>query len=197
MVTNNDASILMDSKITTTNNREASLHIGDVIPYTVQSYNMGGTGSGGANQQVQKENVGVLLTMTPHVNDEEQITLQLEPEVSNIVAFIGANKDMPQTRVRKTKTTVRVKDGQTIFLAGLLSEEKSIVIDKVPLLGDIPLIGKLFQHKSEKISKKNLILEITPRILRDEVSAELRDGEKTGSGGTDSSLPAPAVPAGQ
>lgn len=172
MIQNNDARLLMNSKITTTNNREASLHIGDVIPYTIQSYNMGGTGSSGANQQIQKENVGVILTMTPHVNDNNQVTLQLEPEVSNIISFVGPNKDMPMTRVRKTRTTVRVKDGQTIFLAGLLSEEASTVIDKVPFLGDIPLIGLLFQHKVERITKKNLILEITPKILFDSVTVE-------------------------
>jgi type IV pilus assembly protein PilQ len=175
MVTNNDARILMNSKITTTNNREASLHIGDVIPYQIQSYNMSGIGGGG-NQQIQKENVGVLLTMTPHVNEKNQVTLQLEPEVSNIVGWVGANADMPQTRVRKAKTTVRVQDGQTIFLAGLLDEEKTSGITKVPILGDIPLLGKLFQHKTESISKKNLILEVTPKILSDSVAIESRSG---------------------
>jgi type II secretory pathway component GspD/PulD (secretin) len=181
MITNNDARILMNSKITTTNNREASLHIGDVIPYTIQAYNMGGMG-GGAQMNIQKENVGVLMTMTPHVNENNQVTLQLEPEVSNIVAFIGPNKDMPQTRVRKASTTVRVKDGETIFLAGLLSEEKSIVTDKLPILGDIPLLGKLFQHKEEKLTKKNLILEITPTILRDSTTVEMRTGDASGPG---------------
>lgn len=192
MINNNDAKLLMNSKITTTNNREASLHIGDVIPYTIQNYNMGGSSSGGANQQIQKENVGVLLTMTPHVNDNNQVTLQLEPEVSSIVAFVGPNKDMPQTRVRKTKTTVRVKDGQTILLAGLLSEESSTVIDKLPFFGDIPLIGLLFQHKVDRIVKKNLILEITPKILFDSVTVEARN-----SGGAyraNENVPAPATP---
>jgi type II secretory pathway component GspD/PulD (secretin) len=191
MVENNDARLLMNSKITTTNNREASLHIGEVIPYTIQSYNLGGSASGGANQQIEKENVGVLLTMTPHVNDNNQVTLQLEPEVSSIVAFVGPNKDMPQTRVRKTKTTVRVKNGQTILLAGLLSEESSTIIDKVPFLGDIPLVGLLFRHKTDRIIKKNLILEITPKILFDSVTVEAN-----GNGGaynrTDNT--APAIP---
>jgi type II secretory pathway component GspD/PulD (secretin) len=187
MVENNDASILMNSKITTTNNREASLHIGDVIPYTIQSYNMAGNGGGGANQQIQKENVGVLLTMTPHVNEDNQVTLQLEPEVSNIVAFIGPNKDMPQTRVRKVSTTVRVRDGQTVFLAGLLDEEKSMVVDKIPILGDIPLLGAIFRHKSEHLTKKNLVIEVTPRIIRDSTSIESRGGN--GSGASRGALP--------
>jgi type IV pilus assembly protein PilQ len=179
MVQNNDARILMNSKMTTMNNREASLHIGDVIPYTIQSYNMGGMG-GGANMQIQKENVGVILTMTPHVNENNQVTLQLEPEVSNIVGWVGKDQDMPMTRVRKTKTTVRVEDGQTIFLAGLLSEETSVATAKLPILGDIPLLGRLFQHKTDKVSKKNLIIEITPKILWDSTSIEIQQSNASG-----------------
>jgi type IV pilus assembly protein PilQ len=186
MLTNNDARILMNSKITTTNNREASLHIGDVVPYTIQAYNMGAGAAGGANMNIQKENVGVLLTMTPHVNEKNQVTLQLEPEVSNIVGWVGMNQDMPQTRVRKAKTTVRAEDGQTVFLAGLLDEEKTITVSKLPVLGDIPLIGKLFQHKTEKLTKKNLILEVTPKILHDTVAIESKnsmDVQQEGPGG--------------
>lgn len=182
MIDNNDARILMNSKLTTTNNREASLHIGDVIPYTIQTYNMSAS-SGGANLNVQKENVGVILTMTPHVNENNQVTLQIEPEVSNIVGWVGKEKDMPMTRVRKTKTTVRVKDGQTIFLAGLLSEEKTVGISKLPVLGDIPLLGLLFRHKVEQMVKKNLILEITPTILIDSASYEMRRGGVPGARG--------------
>lgn len=163
LVSNGDARVLMDSKLTTTNNREAMLHIGEVVPYTVQSYNL--TASGGANQQVQKEEVGVKILMTPHVNEDNQITLTLEPEVSSIVGWKGPNADIPLVRVRKTKTTVRVEDGQTIFLAGLLSEETSDEIRKLPLLGDIPIIGLLFQHKKTLTQKKNLIIEIKPRIV--------------------------------
>ena len=200
MLTNNDARILMNSKITTTNNREASLHIGEVIPYQIQSYNMGGVG-GGANMNIQKENTGVLLTMTPHVNEKNQVTLQLEPEVSNIVGWVGANADMPQTRVRKAKTTVRVENGQTIILAGLLDEEKNLAISKVPVLGDIPLIGKLFQHTSERITKKNLIIEVTPTILQDSSTVELKSGLNDRIQGqpnqNDTPTPANTAPAGQ
>ena len=181
MVSNNDARILMNSKITTTNNREASLHIGDVIPYQIQAYNIGGVG-GGANMNIQKENVGVMITMTPHVNENNQVTLQLEPEVSNIIGWVGKDHDMPQTRVRKASTTVRVKDGQTIFLAGLLDEEKTISVSKLPILGDIPLLGRLFRHSTESITKKNLIIEVTPKILRDTITVEMKTGDATGTG---------------
>ena len=93
------------------------------------------------------------------------------------------------TRVRKTKTTVRVADGQTIFLAGLISEETSVGVVKFPILGDIPLLGKLFQHKADKTMKKNLILEITPKILWDSTSIEARQSDA--SGGITPAAPTP------
>lgn len=167
LLQNGDARMLMNSKLTTTNNREASLHIGEVIPYTVQSYNMNSSAGGGANMQVEKENVGVILTMTPHVNEENQITLNLAPEVSNITGWKGQYGDMPLVRTRKTNTTIRVENGQKIFLAGLLSEEETFTTFKVPVLGEIPIIGMLFQNRRKDIIRKNLIIEVVPRIIND------------------------------
>jgi type II secretory pathway component GspD/PulD (secretin) len=170
LIENGEARLLSNSKLMTTNNRQASLHIGDVIPYTVRQVNVA-SGNSGTTTNEEKE-VGVKLVMTPHINEENQVTLNLEPEVSTIVAFIGANKDLPQTRVRKTNTTVRVQDGQTIFIAGLFSEDDSEVISKLPIFGDIPLLGALFTHKSMKKVKSNLIIEITPRIIHDDTQAQ-------------------------
>lgn len=163
LVGDGDARILMNSKLTTTNNRKASLHIGQIFPYRIQSYNL--TSAGGMNQQIMKEEVGVKVSMTPHINENNQITLTLEPEVSNILEWRGENADMPLVKIRKTSTTVRVEDGQTIFIAGLLSEETSDQIKKLPILGDIPLIGRLFQHRRETVIRSNLIIEITPKII--------------------------------
>jgi len=179
LLQNGDARMLMNSKLTTTNNREAKLHIGDIVPYTVQSYNMGGTGGTGANLQIMKENVGVLITMTPHVNEKNQITLNLAPEVSNITAWKGQYSDIPLVRTRKTNTTIRVENGQKVFLAGLLSDETTTTINKVPLLGDIPILGLLFQNRREEITKKNLIIEVIPRIIRkpEEIARVLEESD--------------------
>jgi type II secretory pathway component GspD/PulD (secretin) len=169
LIQSGKARLLSNAKLMTTNNRQASLHIGDVIPYSVRQVNVA-TGNAGTTTNEEKE-VGVKLVMTPHVNEEHQVTLNLEPEVSTIVAFIGANQDLPQTRVRKATTTVRVQDGQTIFIAGLFSEDQSEVTEKLPIFGDIPLIGYLFTHKTHKKTKSNLIIEITPRIILDDAQA--------------------------
>jgi len=160
MLKNNDARLLMNSRLTTTNNRPASLHIGEIIPYEVQSYNL--STSGGVNFQIQKEEVGVKVAVTPHVNENSQVTLTLQPEVSSIIGFL---RNIPRIRTRKTQTTVRVEDGQTIFLAGLLSEEETEDISRLPLLGHIPGLGVLFQHRSKKLVKTNLVIEITPHII--------------------------------
>jgi type II secretory pathway component GspD/PulD (secretin) len=164
LIKSGDARVLMDSKLTTTNNREASLHIGEIVPYETQSTNL--AVAGGAAPQVQKEEVGIKIKMVPHINDDNQITLTMTPEVSSIIDLVGRS-GMPKVSVRKTTTTVRVENGQTIFLAGLLSEEVVDVISKLPLLGDIPVIGLLFQHKRKTIMKKNLIIEIKPKIIYD------------------------------
>jgi general secretion pathway protein D len=128
---------------------------------------MSSSGGSGANLQVEKEETGIKINMEPHVNDNNQVTITVEPEVSNIIGFVGLNKDLPQIQVRKTKTTVRVADGQTVFIAGLLREDNTITVSKVPLLGDIPLLGLLFQNKKTTRIKTNLVLEITPKILFD------------------------------
>lgn len=165
LIQEGDARVLMNSKLTTTNNREATLHIGEKIPYVTQNYNSSTIGIG-ATQQVQHEETGVKIQMQPHVNQDSEITLTLEPEVSSITGFKGPNADLPLVRIRKTHTTVRVADGQTIFLAGLLSEEESEEVNKIPVLGQIPVIGALFTHKVTVKRKTNLIIEIKPRIIR-------------------------------
>jgi type II secretory pathway component GspD/PulD (secretin) len=166
LIQKGDARVLMNSKLTTTNNREASLHIGEKIPYVIQSYNSAATAGGGANQQVQHEDVGVKIRMMPHVNEDSEITLSLEPEVSSITGFKGPASDLPLVKIRTTKTTVRVADGQTVFLAGLLSEEETQELRKLPVLGQIPLIGALFTHRLEVKRKTNLIIEVKPKIIR-------------------------------
>ena len=166
LIQNGDARVLMNSKLTTTNNREASLLIGQKIPYVIQSYNPAASASTGANLQIQREEVGVKVKMLPHVNEDAEITLALEPEVSSIAGFKGPNSDLPLVKVRTAKTTVRVADGQTVFLAGLLSEEEAEELRKLPVLGQIPLLGALFTHRLAVKSRTNLIIEVKPRIIR-------------------------------
>ena len=85
-----------------------------------------------------------------------------------MTGFTGDNHDLPIVATRQAKTTVRLKDGNSVIIGGLLSEEKTNNITKVPLLGDIPILGYLFQHQSLRTTKKDLVIEVTPRILPDQ-----------------------------
>ena len=162
LINEGSAEILADTKLATLNNREATIHIGDIVPYVI-------TGYGGltAELQVEREEVGIKLRITPHVNNDGYITTRVEPEVSTIVGWVGPNNEIPWVKTRTATTTVRVKDGETIIIAGLLSEEETTQISKVPLLGDLPLLGKLFQHTVKNKKKTDLIIEITPKVLED------------------------------
>lgn len=174
LLQNGDARLLMDSKLTTTNNREASIHIGEIVPYLVQQPNINQPGI--VTYQVEKEKVGIQMQMTPHINREGQVVLTIEPNVSNIAGWKGQSQDIPLIRTRQAKTTVRVNDGQTIFLAGLLSEDKTVEIRKLPILGQLPIIGLLFQNLKETVRKTNLIIEITPRIVQNGSTMGTRTG---------------------
>lgn len=155
------AKVLSNSKLATLNNRTASIHIGDVIPYTVSSL----TSGGGLQLQVEKERVGVQVEVTPRAAGDGHITVYVEPSVSNIVGFRGPNEEYPWTKERRANTQVRVMDGQTFMIAGLLSEDETETIEKVPFLGDIPLIGRLFQHTTTSVKQSDLLIKITPRII--------------------------------
>jgi type II secretory pathway component GspD/PulD (secretin) len=91
------------------------------------------------------------------------ITAKISPEVSSIVDFIQGY--LPRTKVRKITSTVTVPDGQKIILGGLLNSTLTQRTNKLPLLGDLPLIGKAFQHRIENVENTDLIIEITPRLL--------------------------------
>jgi len=93
------------------------------------------------------------------------ITTDITPEVSTVLGFTGDNHDLPIVSTRQAKTTVRLKDGNTVIIGGLLSEEKTHDVSKVPILGEIPILGYLFQHQNNTTRKTDLVIEVTPHIV--------------------------------
>ena len=160
--TEGKARVLTRAKLATLNNRKAEIHIGDVIPYTVTGLTTGGL----YEVRVEKEEVGVQVSVTPRAAGDGHITVMVEPNVSTIVGFRGPNDEIPWTKERRATTQVRVLDGQTFMIAGLLSEDETTVTQKVPILGDIPLLGYLFQHQNNQIKNSDLLIKITPTIVR-------------------------------
>ena len=116
--------------------------------------------------------IGIKLLILPTVNTDGYITTKVIPEVSSIYDFIGPDRTIPWVKKRESTTTIRVKDNESIIIAGLLSSDRSYAEDKVPLLWRIPYLGeKFFTHTVEKEKKTDLIIQITPHIIRDNYSA--------------------------
>ena len=158
----NQAEVLADSRLTTLNGREASIKLVDIVPYILSSGGVGG------QVQVQREEVGIKLNIHPTVNTDGFITVKVEPEVSTIFEFIGPDNNIPRVKSRKSSTTIRVKDGESIIIGGLLSNDRKLTLYKVPILHKIPWFGKkLFTSKNLVERKTDLIIQITPRIVVD------------------------------
>jgi general secretion pathway protein D len=158
----------------TLDNNEAQIVVGQEVPFVTGSYTS--TGSGGSNpsdpfQTVERENVGITLKVTPHINEGNQLTLDILQEVSGLV---GATVDptVPTiTNERKVETSVTTGDGETIIIGGLMSDEVQETVSKVPFLGDIPFIGRLFKSSSTTTVKKNLMIFIRPTVIRNSETA--------------------------
>ena len=160
LLKNNRAEELANTRLATMNNREASLAVVDVVPYIMM------TGGIGGQVTVHREEVGYLLKMTPNVNTDGYITVEVEPEVSSIFQFIGpSDQQVPWIVKRTSSSTVRVKDGDSILIAGLMATKSSNMQYKVPFLGDLPYIGNLFRHTDKSVDKTDLIVQIIPHIL--------------------------------
>jgi general secretion pathway protein D len=150
-------------------NQEAEIFIGQTVPVVITSLQSSGV-QGGAFQTVELEeiDVGVKLTIIPRVSSDGYITSFVSPEVSTIVGFVGPDNDLPQTAERRAKAVVRVRDGQKFYLGGLLTEEQRETVQKVPLLGDIPVLGYLFRNYRTESQQMDLLIEITPTIVPDQ-----------------------------
>lgn len=163
-IRNGNARVLANPKIATLNGREASMLVGSRIPFVISGTIFAGGGAA-TSQQVQREEVGVKLSITPLINADGYITTVIKPEVSSVVGFKGQNEELPVVATRQATTTVRLKDGGSVIIGGLLSEERTTSTSKLPILGDIPGLGLLFQHRNTTVAKKDLVIEVTPRIL--------------------------------
>jgi type II secretory pathway component GspD/PulD (secretin) len=118
-----------------------------------------------------KEGTGIFLRVTPQINLEtNEITMVVNPKssVSSISELSSASNPQSDVEVRSTKSIVKVKDGETIVLGGLIHHDKKVAISKLPILGDIPVIGMLFRHKDQTDGlEREMVVFITPRIIRD------------------------------
>lgn len=155
LIQKGSASILATPRVATINNREASLLIGESYPIVYFDARTG-------TQQVQFTDVGVKLRLTPTIGADGAITAELHPEYSQIVSFTNG---YPVIGNRKVDATLRVADGETIVLAGLISDVRSETLTKVPGLGDIPVLGAFFRNRQKSHNRDEIVFLITPHIV--------------------------------
>jgi hypothetical protein len=160
LVSTSKARILEDPRITTFSGRTATLRAGETV--NILTTAGGGTGTV-ATTQVQSFQTGVTLDITPVVNADDYVTVTLHPSVNSEAGVSSAG--VPNIQTRDTTTTIGLHDGETIVVGGLIEDEDTKTIQKVPLLGDLPLIGKLFQDSSVSHTRNELIVTVTPHIL--------------------------------
>ncbi|NIY83382.1 type II secretion system secretin GspD [Vibrio hepatarius] len=168
VATDSNSNILSSPSITVMDNGEASFIVGEEVPVITGS--TAGSNNDNPFQTVDRKEVGIKLKVVPQINEGNSVQLNIEQEVSNVLGANGA-VDVRFAK-RQLNTSVMVEDGQMIVLGGLIDERALESESKVPLLGDIPVLGHLFKSTSTQVEKKNLMVFIKPTIIRDGVTAD-------------------------
>ncbi|WP_457754758.1 type II secretion system secretin GspD [Thermovibrio ammonificans] len=155
--------VIATPQILTLDNEEAEINISKVIPYST------GVKYDTNNNPVisyDYKDVGIVLKITPHITASGEVRLKVYEKVEDVVGYANADQTAPITSKREAKTTVDVHDGQTLVIGGLIKRKKLTTVEKVPVLGSIPVIGNLFKKTGHQIEKTNLLVFITPHIVR-------------------------------
>lgn len=157
--------VLSNPSVMVENNSEGFIQVGE----TVRLPDAVSFSSAGQQSSVTPEDIGILLRVTPSINPEGFVRMEIEPEISRLslqTTQISENFNSPVVTRRRANTTVTVKDGQTVVIGGLISDRFERVDKKIPLLGDIPLVGALFRQFKENSSKTELLIVLTPHVVR-------------------------------
>ncbi len=173
--------ILSRPHILTSDNQTATITVGQQVPFITNTRT---TETGQTINTIQYEDIGIILEVTPHINPEGLVIMDVSPEISTTTAEtvpISETVDAAVFAKRSASTRIAIKDDQTIVIGGLMQDTKTETVRKVPLLGDIPLLGALFRRKIEDKEKTELLIFLTPHVAReaDELQ-EMSDQELTG-----------------
>ncbi len=161
LITKGEAKILANPSVRVINNNDANVFIGDTVRARVSQAN----GLGGQTVDVVEFPVGIILLIRPRVNADGNITMHVNPVVSTITAV--GNDNIPQTSSREAETTVMVKDGETIVIGGLIRDEYSKIVQEIPILSKLPIIGELFKNRNTSRKHSEVVVTITPHIVKD------------------------------
>lgn len=157
--------ILSTPSIVTLDNKEASFNVGQDVPVLSGSQTTSGDN---IYSTVERKTVGTKLKVTPQINEGDSVLMEIEQEVSSVDSSANSSDLGPTFNTRTIQNAVLVKSGETVVLGGLMDDSSKETIEKVPLLGDIPLVGQLFRYTDNEKSKRNLMVFIRPTIIRDD-----------------------------
>jgi general secretion pathway protein D len=162
---NGAAQILSEPSILSTNNKESSIYVGRTQSIITQSQ-QSTQGSSNILNNYSREDIGITLNVKPRLSSNNKVNLEVETTIEDILPGSGSSADRPTTTKRTVKTNAIVNHGETIILGGLIKTATGKSSTKIPLLGDIPIIGRLFTSQGESKSKVNVVIYLTPYIVK-------------------------------
>ena len=164
-----DTRILSNPHITVEEGKEAKIEVIEKQPYEEETTTTASGGTTTTSKTYQWVDVGVILNVTPYINKDGYISMLIKPEVSSISTWYGgtaqASGAVPVVKSANAETTVTVKDGVTILIAGLIKDQKTKTVNKIPVLGDIPFMGAAFKNINDDMRRTETIVFLTPRII--------------------------------
>ncbi|BFN28691.1 type II secretion system protein D precursor [Pseudomonas sp. SCT] len=177
---NSKSNLLSTPSLLTLDNQEAEILVGQNVPFQTGSYTTDAAGANNPFTTIERQDIGVTLKVTPHINEGATLRLQIEQEISSIApsASLTAQAVDLVTNKRAIKSTILAEDGQVIVLGGLIQDDVTRTNAKVPLLGDIPLLGALFRSTQETHIKRNLMVFLRPTVIRDRAGLAALSGKK-------------------
>ncbi|MBI4431894.1 MAG: secretin and TonB N-terminal domain-containing protein [Candidatus Omnitrophica bacterium] len=164
-----DAKILSEPRVTTLNNKEAKILVGEVI--AIPTFERNSTTGRMEITGYTDRDLGIRLSVTPQINDQREIVVDIHPEISNLLGYDDLTTDIkaPRFSTREAQTQVRIRDGETIAIGGLIRENTVDTKTKFPILGDLPLLSKFFSHTDKTVQKTDLLFFMTVNIVQEKL----------------------------
>jgi type IV pilus assembly protein PilQ len=175
--TRSDTNVLSNPRIVTLDNKMAKINVGSQYPFPQYEYNQEQ-----AKLQIsgwEYKDIGIIFDVTPHVNNAGYVTLDIDPKVTAILDYVSVEStQVPQLSIEAAHTSVMIKDGETLVIAGLIKDQTVETKKKVPILGSIPILGWPFQKTEKTAVKTDLLIFLTPHILNADKATEQEEDQK-------------------
>jgi general secretion pathway protein D len=164
--------VVSSPSILVLDNQEARLQIGDEVPIATQQVRDVSDPASPIVNTISFRDTGIILTVRPRVSESGRVILDIEQEVSSVSTTTTSGIDSPTISQRRIDTSVSILNGQTIALGGLIEESRNRTNSRVPVAGEIPVLGALFRNRSDRTTRTELLILITPRVVRSGAEAQ-------------------------